>query len=582
MYNCISHIHILQNGIRDLSAEDNSGNDTKPLSQKMLNLPCMNISSQSEQECTDGPVIAEKCSGKLLKQSLPCDSVVVSDKEKKQSKNILQVNPNLFTHMNITDPAKGRKLSYEELKDRMKTFTLPPQWNGPVDYQSMAEAGFVYTGQEDLVYCFNCKIKLDRWSKHMEPLLRHKEESPTCSFVRQKLRAVKGEKGKAISVVAPSKPLNARLTSSIGQLQSSSLVTSKNIHTVVTGLNESRLPYGGSIDDCPGASLPITPENYQSEEERLKSFAGWPLNEVVHPEQLARVGFVYTGEGALVQCFQCGVKYRHWYKGDVPLNVHQRCNPRCPFLQTFVSESKSLLPERQPTRSYIPSESIGSNTQAEEVTLLSLQFPDYSKETIRLQSFKHWGGVLPAQELAEGGFYMIARRDVVRCFSCDVVVREWERSDNVIDEHHKYSPNCSFLKTFLSNKPINSPLSSIDKTGQPFTMNSSLNRSSSIQLPSITDIRLPPSMKSLRSSTSPDVNEDETPIGMRLPPSWGQHRSMSPQGSSNNLPEGSDDSFKSAESHHDTNNDYNILSSIDPPKTKIMVSYSINLNSVEW
>ena len=576
--NWINHAHTLQNGIRVLSAENYSGNDIEQLSQKMLNLPYMDTSNRSEQECTDGPVMAGKCghySGKLLKQSLPCDSVVVRDEGKrnlKQSKNMLHTNPNLFTHVNITDPAKGHKLNYEELEDRMKTFTLPPQWDGPVDYQSMAEAGFVYTGQEDLVYCFSCNIKLDRWSKHMEPLLRHKEESPTCSFIRQKLRAVRGEKGKTMSVVAPSKPLNARLTSSIGQLQSSSLVTSKAIHTVVTGLNESRLTYGGSFGDHRGASLPITAENYQSEEERIKSFVGWPLIEVVHPEQLARVGFVYTGEGALVQCFQCGVKYRHWYKGDVPLNVHQRCNPRCPFLQTFVSESKSSLTERQPSRSYTEPQSIGSNTEGQEVSLHSLQFPDYSKETIRLQSFKHWGGVLPAQELAEGGFYMIARRDVVKCFSCDVVVRDWERFDNVINEHHKFSPNCSFLKTIMPNKPINSPLSSIDKTGQSSIENSSLNRNSSIQLPSITDIRLPPSMKSLHNSTSPVDNKEEPPAGMRLPPSWGHHRSMSPQESTNILPEGSDDDFQSAESHHDTNG-YNILSSIDPPKTKIMVSY---------
>ena len=73
----------------------------------------------------------------------------------------------------------------------------------------MAEAGFVYTGQEGLVFCFHCNIKLDRWSKDMEPLLRHKEESPTCSFMRQRLQAVKGERGKTKSVVAPSKPLNA-------------------------------------------------------------------------------------------------------------------------------------------------------------------------------------------------------------------------------------------------------------------------------------------------------------------------------------------------------------------------------------
>ena len=160
-------------------------------------------------------------------------------------------------------------LNFGNLEDRLVTLM---QWEGPLDYQSMAEAGFVYCGQEDLVFCFHCNIKLDRWSKDMEPLLRHKEESPTCSFMRQRLQAVKGERGKTKSVVAPSKPLNSRLTSSIGQLQSSSLVTSKSIHTVVTGLNEPRLSYGGSFDDRPGASLPITPENtYQSTRVKMKA-----------------------------------------------------------------------------------------------------------------------------------------------------------------------------------------------------------------------------------------------------------------------------------------------------------------------
>ena len=485
-------------------------------------------------------------------------------------------DPNTVAQVLVADPAKGRKLNYEELEDRMKTFKLPPQWDGPVDYQSMAEAGFVYTGQEDLVCCFSCNVKLDRWSKDMEPLLRHKEESPTCSFMRQKLQAVK--KGKTKSVVAPSKPLNSRLTSSIGELQSSSLIKSKAIHAVVTGLNEPRLSYGGSVDDRPGAFLPITPENYQSEAERIKSFVGWPLNETVHPEQLARVGFVYTGDGALVQCFQCGVKYRHWYKGDVPLNVHQKCNPRCPFLQTLTSKSKSS-PEQQPTGSYIQPELVGSNTHSEEVSKHSLQFPEYSKETIRLQSFKHWGGVVPAKELAEGGFYMIARRDVVRCFSCNVVVQDWERSDNVIDEHRRHSPDCSFLKqTFQLSKSsdVLSPYPSIDKTSQHSIENSMIRnkdnqstQSPSAMKPSNSDVKLPPSMKSRGSSSSPVDTQEEAIPGIRYPPSWGQHQSVSPQGASKKISEDSSESFHSAESRGP---DYNILSSIDPPKTKIMVS----------
>ena len=120
--------------------------------------------------------------------------------------------------MVISDPAKGHKLNYEDLEDRMKTFKLSPQWEGLVEYQSMAEAGFVYTGQEDIVFCFSCNIKLDRWSKDMEPLLRHKEENPTCPFMRQKLQAVKGERGKTKLVAAPSE----RIGINVPQLSSES------------------------------------------------------------------------------------------------------------------------------------------------------------------------------------------------------------------------------------------------------------------------------------------------------------------------------------------------------------------------
>ena len=108
-------------------------------------------------------------------------------------------------HSEAFQPIKLENYQFEE--ERIKSFVGWPL--NEAHAEQMAEAGFVYTGQEDLVYCFNCNIKLDRWSKHMEPLLRHKEESPTCSFMRQKLRAVRGEKGKTMSVVAPSKPLNA-------------------------------------------------------------------------------------------------------------------------------------------------------------------------------------------------------------------------------------------------------------------------------------------------------------------------------------------------------------------------------------
>ena len=181
----------------------------------------------------------------------------------------------------------------------------------------MSEAGFVYTGQEDLVYCFSCNIKLDGWTKHMDPLLRHKEESPTCSFVRQFLRHERG------NLVVQRQPVSPQMTSSIRRLQSPNpLRRNSRSHTVVTGLEQ-------------GAS--------------------------------------------------------------------------------------------------------------------AFHLPDYTDQATRLQSFKYWGGVLPKEEVAEAGFYMIARRDVVKCFSCHVVLQDWKRTDNVIDRHLRISPICPFLTELLYN-----------------------------------------------------------------------------------------------------------------------------------
>ena len=42
------------------------------------------------------------------------------------------------------------KPNYEQLKDKPMPFMLPPQWEGPVDYQTMAGYGALHSGQEDI------------------------------------------------------------------------------------------------------------------------------------------------------------------------------------------------------------------------------------------------------------------------------------------------------------------------------------------------------------------------------------------------------------------------------------------------
>ena len=84
---------------------------------------------------------------------------------------------------------------------------------------------------------------------------------------------------------------------------------------------------------------------------------------------------------------------------------------------------------------------------------VDLQHPDYADERTRLQSFKHWCGVIPATELADAGLYMVAR-DTVRCYSCHVVIQGWKKEDRPIDIHCMCSGDCDFVKKYMRRKSV--------------------------------------------------------------------------------------------------------------------------------
>lgn len=70
----------------------------------------------------------------------------------------------------------------------------------------------------------------------------------------------------------------------------------------------------------------------------------------------------------------------------------------------------------------------------------------------RLETFKTYPLTYPSvSELAKYGFYYHGVADVCVCFNCKVVVGNWEKNDDPLTEHYKYSKNCSFLKKFVNN-----------------------------------------------------------------------------------------------------------------------------------
>ena len=57
-------------------------------------------------------------------------------------------------------------------------------------------------------------------------------------------------------------------------------------------------------------------------------------------------------------------------------------------------------------------------------------------------------------ELASAGLYYIGESDVCECFSCHIKLNAWERGDNAMKEHYKWSPNCEYLKIVGTQRHI--------------------------------------------------------------------------------------------------------------------------------
>ena len=69
---------------------------------------------------------------------------------------------------------------YEE---RLSTFVCWPLQISPNKFE-LAECGFYYTGQGDVVKCFSCGIKVCQWLVTDDARKEHLKYSPNCIFLK--------------------------------------------------------------------------------------------------------------------------------------------------------------------------------------------------------------------------------------------------------------------------------------------------------------------------------------------------------------------------------------------------------------
>ncbi|XP_067674759.1 baculoviral IAP repeat-containing protein 7-B-like [Haliotis asinina] len=288
----------------------------------------------------------------------------------------------------------------------------------------LAKAGFYATGDGDETRCFSCGVRYKNWREGDRP--DHVTHKHNCQHSHSSHRG-------NVPFAENPLPLTTDITSSrlwyptsdydLHDPQPEIHDAQPEIHPPYTAPSNGRpRPLTSSALGSWSGSDYHTPD-YTQETDRLASFRGWPNESGPTPRQLAAAGFYYTGFQDKVRCFCCGVGLWKWDKEDEPWQEHVRFRPNCRFLA-----------ERYPADT---SPQTGTNYHA----------PDYCRESDRLTSFQGWPSKRrpTPQQLATAGFYYTGVMDIVRCFSCGVILRKVDEEDDPRQEHARFRPNCSFL-----------------------------------------------------------------------------------------------------------------------------------------
>ena len=174
-------------------------------------------------------------------------------------------------------------MDYYDENERLNSFT---NWSKEhiISKHELAKSGFFYTGEEDKVKCFCCKLELKNW----EPGDNVDEEHRTYS------RIIQLEKTGYFSGYC------AYLSTKLLE----------------------------SIEGIPPIHL-----KYSREADRLKTFENWSPSHCQKPEELVKAGFFSQNNGDRVRCFFCGGGLVSWEETDDPYKEHAKWFGRCKFIR---------------------------------------------------------------------------------------------------------------------------------------------------------------------------------------------------------------------------------------------------------
>ena len=77
-------------------------------------------------------------------------------------------------------------------------------------------------------------------------------------------------------------------------------------------------------------------------------------------------------------------------------------------------------------------------------------YPEYEDYEKRLRTFEGFNIIYsdyPPEQFAKSGFFWTQHADIVRCYCCDLTLKDWLPQDDPIREHARFSPLCKHILT---------------------------------------------------------------------------------------------------------------------------------------
>lgn len=253
--------------------------------------------------------------------------------------------------------------SEEERLNSYKDWPVPHQ-----DPAELAAAGFYYTGENDTVTCFECKLTINDWEIGDNPMTEHQRWQEDCRLIRK--------------IPCGNIPIGTD-PATIPRCRRRRRPYGIEIRPEATAdCHETRHPGTPGMVTLPGmatrgrktAAFP----QYLEYEARLKTFARWPKALEQSKEALADAGFYYLLVGDHTQCHFCGGALQDWGTTDEPWTMHAKWFPNCHYLTSIKGPS---FVKKMNEPSILP-----PNIEDTSVACLSSQQKDVAPQIGRIRS----------------------------------------------------------------------------------------------------------------------------------------------------------------------------------------------------